>query len=68
MNYVASSLFDIITLIITDKLDSAKKGKLEGLYGVIVECKWQVCIVVGMLALALVFQPQLASLITALIP
>ena len=30
LNYVASSLFDIITLIITDKLDSAKKGKLEG--------------------------------------
>lgn len=64
---VSETVYSIVSMMISKCLDR-NDGKFAGLYKTIIECKWQVCIIVGVLCLALIFQPQLASVIVSLVP
>ena len=58
-------LFGIVTMMVSQRLDGF--GKLNAICKVIVETKWQICIVVGTLAMALVFRPEVAELLKAVL-
>ena len=51
--------------MVSQRLDGF--GKLNAICKVIVETKWQICIVVGTLAMALVFRPEVAELLKAML-
>lgn len=54
-------------MMIAQRLDGSRWGKLEGLYKTIIETKWQICIVAGILAMALIFRPEVAELLKAVV-
>ena len=59
----SENLFYLTSLIVLDKCGK-ENTKLTGLYKMIVDCKWQICIVVGLICLSLIFRPELSNLIT----
>lgn len=61
----SENLFYLTSLIVLEKCKK-EESKLTGLYKMIVDCKWQICIVVGLICLSLIFRPELSSLITTL--
>ena len=58
---VSETCFTITQLLILDKLANDKST----IWSVIRDCKWAIVIIVAILSVALVFRPELASLITA---
>ena len=54
---VSETTYSIVSMMVAEKLDGAKKGKLEGLYNVMIECKWAICVLAGIIGLACIFQP-----------
>ena len=61
-------LFGIVQLLVTDKIEgNGQGGKLAGLYNVIIQTKWQITIVAGLLAGCLIFRPEVAELLKALL-
>jgi len=60
---VTESVFTIVQLLVLDKLADSKHSMWE----TIKTCKWQITIIIGILAVLLIFQPELASLITTII-
>ena len=58
---VTESVFTVVQLLVLDKLADSKHTMWE----TIKECKWAIVIIVGILSTLLIFQPQLASLITS---
>ena len=63
---VSETVFNIVSLMIAKRLDGSEGGKLQGLYKVLIECKWQICIITGIIATLLIFQPEIAQVITAI--
>jgi len=61
------SIFSLVCMMITQRLDGGQSGKLQGLYKVIEACKWQITIVAGILATCLIFRPEVAELLKALL-
>lgn len=62
---VSETVFSIVSMMVSQRLDGF--GKLNAICKVIVETKWQICIVVGTLAMALVFRPEVAEILKALL-
>lgn len=64
---VSESVYSLVSMMIAQRLDGSRWGKLEGLYKTIIETKWQICIVAGILAMALIFRPEVAELLKAVV-
>jgi hypothetical protein len=63
---VSETVFSIVTMMVSQRLDGGY-GRLQGLYKVIMECKWQICILAGILATCLIFRPEVAELLKAVL-
>lgn len=56
---VTESVFLITQLLVLDKLDNSKHSMWE----TIVKCRWQIVIVIAVLSVLFIFQPQLAAIL-----
>lgn len=60
---ISETVYALVGMLITQRLDGY--GRLQGLYRVIESCKWQICIIAGILATCLIFRPEVAELLKA---
>lgn len=56
---VTESVFTIVQLLVLDKLSDSKHSMWE----TIVKCRWQIVIVIAVLSVLFIFQPQLAAIL-----
>lgn len=63
---VSETVFSLVMLKILDKCTSPKDEKRYSLYKMVTECKWAICVLGGILSLALILRPELSSLISSL--
>ena len=54
-------LFGIVSMMVSQRLDGGY-GRLQGLYKVLIECKWAIVTAIGIISTLLVFHPELGEL------
>ena len=62
---VSETVFSLVMLKILDKCTSPKEDKRYSLYRMVTECKWAICLLGGILSIALILRPELSALITS---
>ena len=60
---VSETVFSLVMLKILDKCASPEEHKRYSLYRMISECKWAICVLGGILSLALILRPELSALL-----
>ena len=60
---VSETVFTIVQLLIIDKLAKDRTS----IWNTVIHCKWQIVIIAAILAVTLIFRPELSSLLTSLI-
>ena len=63
---VSETVYNIVTLMIAKTLDGAS-GKWNTLCKMVVECKWAIVVLVGIVVAGSIFQPQLCALLAKLV-
>jgi prenyltransferase beta subunit len=63
---VSETVFSLVMLKILDKCAAPDVKKRYSLYSMIAECKWAICVLGGIVSIALIMRPELSSLITAI--
>jgi len=62
---VSETVFSIVTMMVSQRLDGF--GKLQGLFKVIEACRWQITIIAGIIGTCLIFRPEVAELLKAVL-
>lgn len=62
---VSETVFSIVMLKILEKCSPSDNGGKYSLYRMVAECKWAICVLGGILSLALILRPELSALITS---
>lgn len=63
---VSETVFSLVMLKILDKCSSPKEERKYSLYKMVSECKWAICVLGGILSIALILRPELSALLTSL--
>lgn len=63
---VSETVFSLVMLKILDKCASPKEDVRYSIYRTIAECKWAICVLGGILSVALIMRPELSTLISKL--
>ena len=62
---VSETVFSLVMLKILDKCSLTKEDKRYSIYKMVTECKWSICVLGGILSVALILRPELSALITS---
>ena len=70
---ISETVFSLVMLKILDKCsnnekteEEEKSNKITNIFSTIVECKWAICVLVGILSVVLILRPELSSLLNGL--
>lgn len=60
------TVYSLVAMMIAQKLDGGY-GRLQGLFKVIEACRWQITIIAGIIGTCLIFRPEVAELLKAVL-
>lgn len=61
------NIFNLCYLFMRDKLEGGPRGFWQGLFHLIERCSWQIVVIVAIIAVAVIFRPEIAEVIKAAI-